>query len=287
MGYKLHLAAAATRLHPTPEVAQQNAPVVRNSCRTSSNRLFVMVMTLALVALGLAAVIMLVPEHNGLFNNHAVTSLAYEKYLPIGSRQLNVAIVLLKPSPVVLKAAKAENTARVAAAAALTSTEGLQALSKDLGKLYPFTYQVVEPIELPDKYFDFQRKQYRIDQLLDWLVQRHDQRYFRTIAVLPVDVYEPGYNFLFGLAKLYGPACISSAARMSQKLAQGRSTPEQRWYGIVRHEFGHALGLQHISARSVMRYSDSLAGLDTESTELTAAEWDRLKMLHPVKWQFE
>jgi archaemetzincin len=206
-------------------------------------------------------------------------------HLPIDSRQLCVALVPLTPSPKVLATVSAESPQRYAAAQQMVNPTALTVLCTDLAGLYPLSYQVAPSVELPDSFFDFERKQYRIDQILNWLVTRHDPGNFREVGVLPVDVYAPGYNFLFGQAKICGPACVASTARMSQGIVFARRTPVQRWHAIVRHELGHALGLQHTSERSVMHYSNTLNGLDAEVATLTRADWARLKQLHPVIWE--
>ncbi len=221
----------------------------------------------------------------GLAAAHYTAPVGKRGFLPIKSTQLTVAIVPLQPSAQVLAAIGAESTARAKTAQALLAQPRLEALCANLEELYPFSYEIAAPIELPDSYFDPVRQQYRLDLILGWLVKRCDQTRFRTIGVLAVDVYAPDYNFLFGQAKLFGPACVASTARMGGRVALGRQSPAERWHGLVRHEFGHALGLAHVAGRSVMRYSDTLDGLDAESTSLTRADWDTLRALHPIKWE--
>jgi archaemetzincin len=205
--------------------------------------------------------------------------------IPIDSRQLCVALAPLTPSPAVLAAVGAENPKRLMEAQRLMDAEALTALCTDLAGLYPLSYKVAPAQELPDGFFDFQRKQYRLDQILTWLCQRHQPGNFREIGVLPVDVYAPGYNFLFGQAKLAGSTCVASTARMSQSTGIAFKAPAQRWRALVRHELGHTLGLQHTRERSVMRYSNTLNGLDAESVTLTKTDWARLKQLHPIIWK--
>jgi predicted Zn-dependent protease len=206
-------------------------------------------------------------------------------FIPVKSYQLLVSVVPLKPSAKVLAAIGAEPGAREESANELVSHQELEALCVDLEQLYPFSYEIAAPLELPDSYFDQQRKQYRLDLVLAWMVKHCASDKFRTIGVMPADVYAPDYNFLFGQAKLFGPACVASTARMGGRLGLAWQSPQQRWHGLVRHEFGHALGLQHTSYRSVMRYSDTLDGLDSESTVLTKTDWECLRSLHPVKWE--
>jgi archaemetzincin len=204
---------------------------------------------------------------------------------PVPSRNLTVTILPLEASEHVRSLLPSESDVS-AAAAQLAGADGQAELIANLEQLYPFSYEVADPLTIPDELFDVERRQYNIDKLLTWMLRQRDPRSFKTVGVLSVDVYEPGYNFLFGLAKLGGPGCVASTARMGQTAHTARLEPAERWHLLVRHELGHSLGLQHTEEPdSVMHYSNSLAELDRSSPELTASDWRTLRNVLPVQWR--
>ncbi|MCC7479804.1 matrixin family metalloprotease [bacterium] len=206
--------------------------------------------------------------------------------LPVDSRQLVVTIQPLVPSAQVQALLPADSASLAAARELAASPAGLQLLCDGLEELYPFSYRVAaESLRIPDSIFDFERQQYDTSELLDWLKTQTDPSSFRTAGVLYCDVYDEGYNFLFGQARIAGPVCVISSNRMGREDSGGRLSPFERWRNIVRHELGHTLGLQHVDDRdSVMAFGNSLAELDSQGAELTKSDWKRLEELHPIRW---
>jgi predicted Zn-dependent protease len=207
-------------------------------------------------------------------------------YLPVNSRQLTVTLQPLVPSESVQKQLDARRSDSLDAARELMNAQGLQALSVDLARLYPLTYRVADkPLVLPDALYSADRQQYGTSATLDWLKKQVDSSSFKTVGLLYADVFDEGYNFLFGQARIAGPVCVVSSNRMVQDVGS-KMTPAERWNSIVRHELGHTLGLQHVpDQRSVMAFGNSLQELDGQGTELTDADWRRLKELHPIRWE--
>jgi len=207
-------------------------------------------------------------------------------YLPVDSRQLTAAIVPLIPGPLARKALGEADKPSSLTAEELLSDAGLAELVADLGELFPLGWRVADPLTVPDEFFIATRRQHRADQVLDWMVKQAAPSDFRSLGVLSCDIYIPGYNFLFGLAKTGGNACLASSSRMGGRLEGAQLSPVQRWHSIARHELGHSLGLAHNETqRSVMVYGNSLAELDGQATELTNSEWQRLEQIHPILWR--
>jgi len=222
-------------------------------------------------------------------SNHALAYLnltrGHDYYLPVDSRMLTISLRPLEMGPGALSAYDQPETERERCANDLVTGPGAMRALKGLGEQYPVTFKIGEPLTIPDEFYSAERRQYNADKVLNWLCRQADARDFRTIGVLPVDIYKPGYNFLFGIAKIGGPACIASSARMGVHTDSATGESDIRWQSILRHELGHTLGLQHNDDwRSVMAYGDSLDQLDQQGLGLTDADWARLKELHPVEW---
>lgn len=207
-------------------------------------------------------------------------------FLPVDSHQLTVAIVPLDPGPLARESLGESDSRTAASAGQLVNAACLVDLANNLAELYPLHYRVARSLTIPDEFFNPDRRQYRADQVLNWLVTQANPHDFRSVGVLSSDLYKPGYNFLFGVAKTGGSSCISSSARMGGGPERAQLSPEQRWHSIVRHELGHTLGLAHNeTGRSVMVYGNSLAELDQQAVTLTSAEWRRLEQIHPIIWR--
>jgi predicted Zn-dependent protease len=80
------------------------------------------------------------------------------------------------------------------------------------------------------------------------------------LHVTALDLYEPGKPYVFGLASLPDRTALLSLARLEGE-APGQE--EQRLRTLVRHEFGHAVGLDHHDVEDcVMRQDPTVASLD-------------------------
>ena len=220
---------------------------------------------------------------SGAFSTRS-TANSYAK-LPISSQNLIVTIQPRVPSENVAALLPQTHSPTRITADGFLGPQALDDLCDNLSALYPMTYRVADPMTIPDELFNAERQQYNIDKLLTWTLRQRDEVSYKTIGVLSVDVYQPDYNFLFGLAKLGGPGCVASTARMGQAVDNARLTATERWHVIVRHELGHAFCLKHVPNKSsLMCYANSLEELDECSVDLTSADWRMLNDTLPIRW---
>ena len=229
-------------------------------------------LVLTLLALGAA---WLLGEHHGSSQQLPVQD--HSAMIPVYSRQLRVAILPL------YAAGDADVLGHE-----WYSADALADLQTGLAVFFPFTYEVVDPRELPADCFNPQTKQYMTDRILDWLKAIHDPLYYRTIGITPEDVSDADHNFLFGQALIGGQVCVASNRRITGSEEYTREKRQEMWHAIVGHELGHTLGLPHIEdRRSLMCYANSLAEHAATGTQITASEWRYLKRVHNIAWQAE
>lgn len=92
------------------------------------------------------------------------------------------------------------------------------------------------------------------------------------ILVVDVDIYEPGMNFVFGIADRAMQKAVVSVWR----LKGGRF--EKRVETEVLHELGHLMGLGHCAYPCVMAFSNSVNEVDMKRPHLCANCRKKLNM---------
>ncbi len=115
------------------------------------------------------------------------------------------------------------------------------------------------PAESPAEAFDPVRGQYRAAAVLSFLGPCCPEAK-RVVGVTAADLFEPGLNFVFGLAERPGRAAVVSAHRL---LTPAGRRFLARLMKEVNHELGHTFGLGHCSEPTcVMRFSNSVVEVD-------------------------
>jgi archaemetzincin len=109
-----------------------------------------------------------------------------------------------------------------------------------------------------------QRKQYhssRLLVLLNDLIAKTD--YNRALGIIEHDLFLPGLNFVFGEARMNGPVCVISTARLR---SNNDGVFRERLAKEAVHELGHSYGLDHCDTHScVMFFSNSIEDTDKKS----------------------
>ncbi len=108
--------------------------------------------------------------------------------------------------------------------------------------------------------WDADREQLDARETLDVLFETRSRDAVVELDLTALDLYEPGKPYVFGLASLPDRTALISSARLMEGDAE---TTRERLRTLVRHEFGHALGLAHHDvADCVMRQDPTVESLD-------------------------
>lgn len=114
------------------------------------------------------------------------------------------------------------------------------------------------------------RRQYRADDLLDALQRRIPKHAYCLIGVTQDDLYPgPGWNFVFGQARLHDRVGVYSFARYDPafydepRRADTGTTILRRGFKLMAHEVGHMFAIEHcVHSHCVMNGSNNLEETD-------------------------
>jgi archaemetzincin len=126
--------------------------------------------------------------------------------------------------------------------------------------------------EISDQLFDKQRKQWKSNDILEWLSDmcKPSSKSTRILAICDFDAYSGSLNFVFGEAYVHGSISAIYLPRLRQEfhgLKPDQSLFYQRIVKEAVHELGHAFGLNHCkNIRCVMHFSNSLSDTDIKTS---------------------
>lgn len=127
-------------------------------------------------------------------------------------------------------------------------------------EIFKFPVLIEKNLKVPDYYKNLSRKQYNVSKLIFYLKEKFKSDFLKIIGVISEDIYDEGYNFVFGLAELNGKYAIVSLYRLFDKdknLYLDRAIKESI------HELGHTFGLNHCNNKNcVMSFSLSINDVD-------------------------
>jgi archaemetzincin len=150
----------------------------------------------------------------------------------------------------------------------------LASVTRSFGEIFPdTTCEVIgDVLALPGYAFDRKRGQYNSTMILNdvqsFAVHRMDLN--RVLAMIDVDIYTSGLNFVFGEAYVAGKAGLISLWRLKPEFygeAADSGAFELRTLKESVHELGHTLGLAHCpKSYCVMHFSNSIFEVDKKQS---------------------
>jgi archaemetzincin len=148
----------------------------------------------------------------------------------------------------------------------------ISTLENTLSEEFNASIVTASPIkEISDQLFDKQRKQWKSNDILQWLLYMYKpSKSTKILAICDFDAYSGHLNFVFGEAYVEGSISAIYLPRLRQEF-YGLKPDESLFYQrIVKeavHELGHGFGLNHCkNIKCVMHFSNSLTDTDIKSS---------------------
>lgn len=121
------------------------------------------------------------------------------------------------------------------------------------------------------------RNQFSAPVIIRNIISRISEKNSKVLGVTSFDLFAPRTNFVFGEAKISGPAAVISLYRLVDK---DRDKYLERVGKEAVHEIGHTFGLDHCAADDcVMRFSHNLTDADAKPLTLCAKDLAHIKKI--------
>lgn len=171
----------------------------------------------------------------------------------------------------------------------------LEEVRDSLASTYGREVYILPEISYPEHAFvHVKSPRYRADTLIRFLKQTKPDSLDYIIGICEKDVsttkYEewgskkikqPAYKYedwgVFGLGYVPGPSCIISTYRLKKGVSKEKLM--ERLRKVVKHEFGHNLGLNHCPDKNCLMTDgvESIKTVDHEKEELCTKCWNLIK----------
>lgn len=136
--------------------------------------------------------------------------------------------------------------------------------------------KVLEPIEIPYKFYNAYRGQYNASYILEYLKEKVKEPYIALAGITKDDLYVSNLNFVFGLGNPNIKCGVYSFARYGEARANNNIFLK-RILNVMTHEIGHIFGLSHcIFYKCSMNGSNSLKEADKRPLNLCPLCEDKL-----------
>ncbi len=144
----------------------------------------------------------------------------------------------------------------------------LEKLRPHLEEIFSANVQISNPLPVPKVAYNSHRNQYNSTAILKYLLTQLTD-YDRPLAIVDVDLFAYGLNFVFGEADVLHKMAIISLTRLRQefyRLSEDQNLFFLRTLKEAVHELGHTYGLAHCpNPKCVMHFSNSLSDTDRKS----------------------
>ncbi|MCX8094862.1 MAG: archaemetzincin family Zn-dependent metalloprotease [Caldisericia bacterium] len=136
----------------------------------------------------------------------------------------------------------------------------LEEIKENLKEIFNFDVIISKNLTPKDIQKNYIRNQYYASKLINYLREKHINEGDKILGVISEDIFDEGYNFLFGSAELNGKYSIISIFRLYDK---DIDKFVERCVKEAVHEIGHTFGLNHcLNKRCVMSFSLSILDVD-------------------------